>query len=208
MTTEKLKNKHVTILLTAGLIDPATMQEVTAVAKKYDLSFYVTTAQNIRLIGATEENLVSVKQELTSLGLTLKAPGKFPVPKVCVGMPYCNLGLADTFSLAKKITAAYGNRTEVKQKFKISVSGCPACCGGSKLADIGIIATRNGFELYAGGKGGPLPKTSVRLAKGLSEEEVVEAVGKLADFHAEHTPKKLRMFKLMEMDGFPKFPAE
>lgn len=208
MTIEKVKSKHATILLTGGLIDPQTMASITAIAKKYDLSLYITTAQNIRLLGATDENLESVKGELLELGLSLKAPGKFPIPKVCVGVPYCNLGLADTFSLAEKITATYGDRTEVKPKYKISVSGCPASCGGSKLADIGIVATRNGYELYAGGKGGPLPKVGLRIAKGLSEGEVIEAVGRLADFHAEHTPKKLRMFKLMEMDGFPQFPSE
>lgn len=205
MTTTIMKDKHATVAVTGGLISPETMTEVLAVAKKYGLTLYLTTSQNLRLLGATEENLASVKGDLSSLGLSVKGPGKFPKPKVCVGMPYCNLGLADTFSLAERIMSAYGNRTEVKPKFKIAISGCPASCGGSKLADIGIIATRNGFELYAGGKGGPMPKTAVRLAKGLNEDEVVEAVGKLADFHDLNTPKKLRMFKLMDMEGFPTF---
>lgn len=198
-------NKHVTLLLSGGLLAPEKMSAINTIAEKYSLTLYLTTAQNLRLLGATEENLEAIKNELVTLGLTLKAPGKFPIPKVCVGMPYCNLGLADTFSIADKITARFGDRTEVKQKYKISVSGCPACCGGSKLADIGIVATRNGFELYVGGKGGPLPKTGTRLAKGLSEDEVLDAVGRLADFHAANTPKKLRMFKLMKLDSFPTF---
>ena len=58
-------------------------------------------------------------------------------------------------------------------------------------------------DLYVGGKGGPLPKTGKKVAKGLSEDEIVDAVGKLADFHAAGTPKKLRMFKLVENQDFP-----
>lgn len=195
--------KHATILLPGGLVSPATMAAINAIAAKYDLTYYVTTAQNLRLLGATEENIDAVKKDLTALGLRLKAPGIFPVPKVCVGMPFCNLGVADTFSLSDKIIARYGNRKDVKPKYKISISGCPASCGGSKIADIGIVGTRGGFELYVGGKGGPLPRIGKRVAKGLTEDEVIEAVGKLADFHAAKTPSKIRMFKLMDEKDFP-----
>jgi NAD(P)H-nitrite reductase large subunit len=199
-------SKHVTILLSGGVIAANIMAKINKIAVKYNLTLYLTTAQNLRLLGATEENIDSIRKELLDQGLNLKAPGKFPKPKVCVGTPYCNLGVADTFSLAEKITTRFGDRTGVKPKYKIAISGCPACCGGSKIADIGIVATRNGFELYVGGKGGPLPRTGNRVANGLSEEEVVEAVGKLADFHAAKTPTKLRMFKLMAEEGFP-FPS-
>lgn len=198
-------SKHVTLLLAGGLIEPEKMNAINAIATKYNLILYLTTAQNLRLLGATEENIDSIKKKLLELNLKLKAPGIFPLPKVCVAMPFCNLGLIDTFSLSDKILARYGDRKEVKPKYKISISGCPASCAGSKLADIGIVATRGGFELYVGGKGGPLPKTGKRVAKGLSENEIIDAVGKLADFHAAKTPTKLRMFKLVDDQDFP-FP--
>lgn len=205
MTTSIEKNKHITILLSGGLIAPEKMAAVNTIADKYNLTLYLTTAQNLRLLGATEENLETIKKKLDELGLSLKGPGKFPLPRVCVGMPYCNLGLADTFSLADKLADRFGDRTEVKPKYKIAISGCPASCGGSKLVDIGIVATLNGFELYVGGKGGPLPKIGIRAAKGLSEDEVIDAIGSLADFHAENTPNKQRMFKLIHDQDFP-FP--
>ncbi len=199
-------SKHVTVLLSGGLIAPKLMAAVNAIAEKYGLTLYLTTVQNLRLLGATEENLDAVKKDLLGLGLKLKTAGMFPMPKVCVGMPYCNLGVADTFSLADTITDRYGDRAGLKPKYKIAISGCPACCGGSMLADIGIVATRKGFELYVGGKAGPLPKIGKRVARGLSEDEVVDAVGRLADFHAANTPTKLRMFKLLDKEGFP-FPG-
>ena len=196
-------SKHVTILLSGGLVSPGKMAAISAIAEKYSLALYLTTAQNLRLLGVSGENLDQVKQELLSLGLKLKAPGKFPFPRVCVGVPYCNLGLVDTFALSDKILARYGDRTEVKPKYKIAISGCPASCAGSMLVDIGIVATRSGFDLYVGGRGGPLPKTGKKVAKGLSEDEVIDAVGTLADFHAAKTPTKLRMFKLLAEQDFP-----
>jgi len=203
MKHSKEHSKHVTVLLAGGLVTPELIAAINGVAAKYNLTLYLTTVQNLRLLGATEENLDAIKKELLGLGLKLKGPGKFPMAKVCVGMPYCNLGVADTFSLAEKITDRFGDRIEVKPKYKIAVSGCPACCGGSMLADIGVVATRKGFELYVGGKGGPLPKVGKRVARELSEDEVVEAIGRLADFHAANTPTKLRMFKLLDKEGFP-----
>ncbi|MDH4317743.1 MAG: nitrite reductase [Desulfobulbaceae bacterium] len=195
--------KHVTILLPGGLLAPEKLEAINTIARKYKLTCYLTTAQNFRLLGANEDNFDEIKAALTDVGCTLKTSGKFPKPKVCVGMPYCNLGLADTFALSDKILAKYGDRTEVKPKYKIAISGCPAGCGGALVADIGIVAVRNGFEVYAGGKGGALPKVGKRIGRALNEEEVLELVGELADYHAAHTEKKQRMFKLITEPDFP-----
>lgn len=196
-------SKHLTVLVPSGLLAPDTVAAINAVARKYNLTCYLSTAQNFRLLGASEENLEEIRAALIGLGLILKGPGKFPKPKVCVGVPYCNLGLADTFALSDRIWSRFGARTGVKPKVKIAISGCPACCGGSMLADIGIVATRGGFDVYAGGKGGPLPKVGKRIARGLSEQEVVELVGELADYHAGKTEKKQRMAKLVDEPDFP-----
>lgn len=197
------RGKHLTILLAGGRIEPAGWKEINAIAEKYDLTYYLTTAQNLRLLGITEQKLEQIKKELLNLGLKLKAPGKFPLPKVCVGKPYCNLGVEDPNALSDKLIARFGDRTEVKPKYKIAISGCPASCSGSMLADIGIVATRRGFDLYVGGKGGPMPKTGKKIGKGMSEEEVIDAVGRLIDYHAANTTKKQRMYKLLDKEDFP-----
>jgi NAD(P)H-nitrite reductase large subunit len=197
-------SKYITVLVPGGLLTPDRVEAINAVARRYNLTCYLTTAQNLRLLGASEENLEEIKGALASLGLTLKGPGKFPKPKVCVGVPFCNLSLADTFALSDKIWSRFGERTGVKPKFKIAISGCPACCGGSMLVDIGIVATRSGFDVYAGGKGGPLPKVGKRIARGLAEQEVIDLVGELADYHASRTDKKQRMAKLVDEPDFPR----
>jgi NAD(P)H-nitrite reductase large subunit len=196
-------NKHLTVLAHGGLVTPAAMQGLVDIARRYELTFYCTTAQNLRLLGASEENIEAVKQAVLDLGLQLKTSGRFPVPKVCVGSPYCKLGLVDTFALADRIAARYGGWTGLKPKIKIALAGCPASCSGALLADIGIVATRKGYDLYVGGKAGPLPRKGIRVARALSEDEVLDAVGRLVEYHTAHTQKKQRMFKLLEEPDFP-----
>lgn len=203
MNLQPNNTRHVTVLVRGGLLSPETMQAIAGIARRYNLMLYCTTLQNVRLLGANDENIEEIQKSLQDLGLQLKVPGKFPLPKVCVGKPFCNLGIADTFALADAIMEKYGGRTEVKPKLKIAVAGCPAGCSGVLLADIGIVATRKGFDLYVGGKGGPLPRVGGKAATGLSEAEVVEAVGRLVDFHTAHTSGKQRMYKLLEMEDFP-----
>jgi len=203
MSTHPENSKHVTVLLPGGRVDPSAMQKITLIAKQFNLTAYCTTAQNMRLLGATERNLDEIKKALTGLGLQVKVPGRFPKPKVCVGKPFCNLGLVDTFSLANLIAKRFGVRSEVKPKLKIAIAACPASCSGALLVDIGIVATRSGYDLYVGGKGGPLPRVGERIARGLGEDDVLEAVGRLVDFHNSNTSKKQRMFKLLEDPDLP-----
>jgi len=203
-----MSTRHVTILVPGGKLTPGQMRTINTIAEQYGLSYYLTTAQNVRLIGATAENIDAIQSHLLNKGILLKVPGRFPKPKVCVGMPGCNLGVGDTFALSDKILARFGNRSDVRPKYKIALSGCPACCGGSKLADIGVVATRKGFDVYVGGKGGPLPRVGQRIARGLSDEQVLDVIGRLADYHAARTPKKQRMFKLLNDRDFPCPPEE
>ena len=56
-------------------------------------------------------------------------------------------------------------KRKTKAKFKIAVAGCTLCCSNPKTTDIGVVATREGYELFAGGKGGPYPKIGRRIGR-------------------------------------------
>jgi NAD(P)H-nitrite reductase large subunit len=171
--------------------------------KEKGYGVYLSTVQNLRITGLSEEDLPGVKAALQAVGAEIKAPGRFPKPKVCVGKPYCNLGLVDLAALADHIRERFGDRTEVKPKFKIAMAACPASCSNALLADIGVIATRSGYDIYSGGKGGTRPRVGVRIVRGADEERVLEAIEQLVDFHHRKTGKKQRMFKLLEDPEFP-----
>ena len=194
-----------TIMLPGGIVPPAILAKVSELAERYGFGIYVSTAQNLRLINIPEEDLDAVRSALAAVGAVFKGPGRFPLARVCIGAVNCNLGITDTIALATRIHERFGGREKVKPKFKIAVSGCPAACSGAMLTDIGIVATRAGFDLYAGGKGGPRPRVGRRIGRGMSETELLDAVEALVDFHDRKTGKKQRFAKLLDDPEFP-FP--
>lgn len=197
------QKKSLTILISEGLVPTVILKSLNELVEKYALQVYLSTAQNLRILNIKDENEEEIKKTLLQAGAEFKGPGKFPLPKVCVGQDYCNLGMADTFAFSRKINEKFGARTGVKPKFKIAVSGCPASCANSMSTDIGIKATRAGYEVYVGGKGGASPKNGRRIAKGADEAQVLEIIEKIADFHDKNTSKKQRMAKLIDAIGFP-----
>ncbi len=201
MNTEK--KVSITVLVPAGRLPLEIMEAAHRLAEKYTLGVYLSTAQNLRLINVPEQAVDEVKTTLAALGSEFKAPGKFPLPRVCVGRFHCNLGIIDTEAFSRKILDKFAGREKTKAKFKIALSGCTMCCSGAKTTDIGIMATRKGYEIFAGGKGGPYPKIGRRIERNASEERVLDIISDLVEFHDRKTEKKQRMYKLLDDPDFP-----
>ncbi len=194
---------NITILLPAGQLPLQIMNKAHELANKHQLGVYLSTAQNLRLTNVPEEAMDTIKSKLAACGADFKAPGKFPLPRVCVGKPHCNLGLIDTEKLSNKILARFKDKKSTKPKFKIAVSACTLCCSGTMLTDISVIATRSGYDVVVGGKGGLHPRAGRKILNGISEEDVLDTVVKLVEFHDAHTRKKQRLFKLLDHADFP-----
>lgn len=197
------KKVSLTVLLPAGRLPLEIMAEANRVASQYNLRIYLSTLQNLRLTDVAESDVDAVKEALGAVGAEFKQAGKFPLPRVCVGKDHCNLGIVDTEVLSNNISQRFKDKQHTKGKFKIAVAGCTMCCSNSKTTDIGVMATRNGYELYAGGKGGPFPKVGRRIGRNLEEGEVIDAIEKLVAFHDEKTEKKQRMHKILTDPAFP-----
>jgi sulfite reductase beta subunit-like hemoprotein len=193
----------VTVLLPAGRLPLDLMRKVHDLAVQYDLDIYLSTLQNLRLLNVPQSAAAEIKESLAALGADFKAPGKFPIPRVCVGKPHCNLGLIDTRELSEKILARFARQEKTKAKLKIAISACILSCSGTRTSDIGIVAGRNGYDIYAGGKGGPSPRVGRRIKKEVSEEEMLATVETLIAFHDSKTGSKQRMIKLLDDADFP-----
>jgi len=194
---------RVTILLPAGRLPLAIMDKANELAKKYRLEVYLSTAQNLRLMGIKEEDLAAIKAELAALGAQFKGPGKFPIPRVCIGKRDCTMGVGDPEEMSRLILEKFAGRPETKQKFKIAVSGCTLSCSGVLTTDIGLMATREGYDIYVGGKGGPYPKVGRRIVRGADYAQALKVIEDLVEFHHAHTEKKQRMVKLIDHPEFP-----
>ena len=195
---------NLTVMLTAGRLPLKILDKVQELMHEYNLEFYFSTSQNLRLLNIDQNDVETVKAELLAAGAELRKKGRFPIPRICVGKPHCKLGLCDTKAISEKILAHFQGR-EVKAKLKIAVSACPANCANAVATDIGIFATRGGLHIYAGGKGGPRPKAGRRIARNVDEEAIIPIIEKLVDFHTAKTNKKQRMAKLLADPEFP-FP--
>ncbi len=193
-------------MLPAGRL-PLDMMKITyGLAEKHHFGIYFSLTQNMRLINVPESAVDSVKEELAVLGANFKGPGKFPIPRICVGKPHCNLGVVDTEQISRKILQRFGKRKRTKAKFKICIAGCTIGCPWPKNSDISIMATRAGYTVYAGGKGGPFPQIARRIRLKATEDEVLDIIAALVDFHDRKTKTKQRIYKLLADPEFP-FPA-
>jgi NAD(P)H-nitrite reductase large subunit len=120
-----------------------------------------------------------------------------------VGLGHCDSALIDTEALTRKILARFAGRSHIKGKLKMAIAACPMCCSGIKNCDIGIMAIRNGFEVFVGGKGGAKPLVGRRIARRATEAEVMEILTVLIEFHDRKTDHKQRLHRLLDDPEFP-----
>lgn len=205
MSTAPSPPTRLTILLPAGRLPLPVMEKSLELAKRHGLEVYVSTAQNLRLMGFAPEALAAAKEELAALGVEFKGPGKFPLPKVCIGKRDCTTGIQDPAELSARLLAHFKGRGPFKPKLKIAISGCPLCCSGVKTTDIGLMGTKNGFDIYVGGKGGFSPRVGRRIMRNADVETVLRTVETIFAYHDRKTEKKQRLAKLIDEPDFP-FP--
>ncbi len=196
----------ITVLLPAGRLPLDIMKTAHELAEKYQFGIYFSLAQNMRLINVPESAVEDVSKTLAALGADFKSPGKFPLPRICIGKPHCNLAVLDTEQLNRKILARFGDLQDVKAGFKISIAGCPAGCSCPLSTDIAIVATRRGYHMYSGGKGGLVPRVARRIKRNVTEGEALDTIATLVDFHDRKTKTKQRIYHLLDDPEFP-FPA-
>lgn len=200
---KKPEKNSITVILPAGQLPLDLMETASALARTYRLRVYLSTAQNLRLTDAQEEDVESIKDALAAKGAVFKAPGRFPKPRICAGKRYCIMGKTDTEAMSEKIVTHFKARKHTKPKLKIAIAGCGVNCSNPKLADFGVVATAKGFDLYVGGKGGSRPVAGIRIATGIDEDGVLAVIEKLVDFHDRKTEKKQRLLMLLDDPEFP-----
>jgi len=189
-----------------GIVSPKTLRKIADVAEKYGASaLKLTSAQRIAIVGLKEGDLDSVWTALSmkpgaAIGLCVRSV------KLCPGTTFCKKGKQDAVGLGLKLDERY-HGMELPSKFKMAVSGCPNSCSEPAIKDVGIMGTAKGYTLMVGGSAGPSPSLAKTLAKGLSEDEVLDLVEKIINFYKSYGKPK-RLGKVIEEIGFEKFKAE
>jgi NAD(P)H-nitrite reductase large subunit len=184
----------------AGVVTPENLETIARVAKKYHIPFVkITSGQRFLLVGVQEQDIAAVRRELGPLGAASITPGVRYVQS-CPGIAYCKNGTQDSLSLARAISDEYAGK-EFPAKIKIGVSGCPRCCGESRVRDIGIMGTPKGWTVFFGGHSGFKSGQGEQVATGLTSEGVRDRVRKLLAYYAAHAEPKERTSRFIERVG-------
>ena len=189
-----------------GLVDPATLRKIADVAEKYNVKLIKMNSEHrIGFYGIKEENIDNIYADLGMKpgGLSGKI---VRATKFCIGNTSCKKAYQNTIKLGLRIDEKFF-KIPTPNKIKISLSGCPNSCGESAVRDIGLIGAKNGWKLLVGGTCGLEVKKGKLLAKNLSNDEVIEIMGKIIDYYKEKNIEK-RMGSFIDRIGFNKFKKE
>jgi NAD(P)H-nitrite reductase large subunit len=184
----------------AGVVTPEDLGTIARVAKKFHIPVIkITSGQRFLLIGVQEQDIAEVRKELGALGMASITPGVRYVQS-CPGISYCKNGTQDSLSLAREISDIYAGR-EFPGKIKIGVSGCPRCCGESRVRDIGIMGSAKGWTVFFGGHSGFNARQGEQVASGLTADKAKERVRILLDYYKAHARPKERTSRFLDRMG-------
>lgn len=188
-----------------SVIDIATGRRICDVAGKYNAkTLKVTGDGRLAIIGIREEDINPVYEELglkPQLGTALCQQ----YIKVCPGNTFCNRGQRDTLSFARQLEDRFYPFPKIAAKIKIGVSGCFNSCAEPAIKDIGFIGLPKGWVLMVGGAGGKEPMIAEIIARDLSDEQALEATGKILTYYrgmaSRHQTRNFRLGVILAREG-------
>lgn len=189
-----------------GIIDPAGLRKIAAVAEKYGAkALKITSAQRIAIVGIKPEDIDEAWKDLgmkpgAAIGLCVRSV------KICPGTTFCKRGQQDSVGVGLRLDEIY-HGMELPWKFKIGVSGCANSCAEPAVKDIGLIGASKGWRLLVGGSSGLQPRIGRVLAENLSDEEALKLIDKVISYYKVHA-KKQRLGEFIEEIGIEKFKKD
>jgi NAD(P)H-nitrite reductase large subunit len=202
--TNKTKTYNVLPGTQMGMLSTEYLEKMTAIARKHNIPFFkITSAQRLAIIGHESETAEQIWQELGQETGPKKPVGIHYI-QACPGIEWCKYGRQDSLALGKKLEKAFGD-LPLPAKTKVGISGCALNCCESYVRDIGVFGKKNGWTLVFGGNGGGCPRIGDIVAENLSDDEVIDLVGKCFDFYRENARRLERTARLMTRTKIDKF---
>lgn len=196
--THNTKNKTYNILpgTKMGVLTAEHLEKLTEVARKYSIPFFkITSAQRLAIIGHGPETAEQIWMDLGQKTGPKKPAGLHYI-QACPGVIWCKYGRQDSLGLGDKLEKTFEGMA-LPAKTKVGISGCPFNCCESYVRDIGVFGKKNGWTLVFGGNGGGCPRIADIVAEDLSDDEVIELIGKCLDFYRSNARKMERTGRLM-----------
>jgi sulfite reductase (NADPH) hemoprotein beta-component len=193
-----------------GDMTDAQMEAVADLAETYSFDeVRVTHEQNLVLPHVKKQDLFAVWSALKAFGLATANIGFVSDIIACPGLDYCDLANARSIPIAQRISERFADfdRQEALGELKIKISGCINACGHHHVGHIGILGVdKKGEEFYQitlGGSGAEDASLGDIVGRGLSSDEVVDAVESLVAFYLKNRQGRERF-----LDAYRRLGAE
>ncbi|WP_411817138.1 nitrite/sulfite reductase [Hyphococcus sp. DH-69] len=173
-----------------GDITDSQMEAVAEIAEQYSLDeVCVTHEQNLVLPHVKKDDLYAVWRALKAADLATANIGLVSDIIACPGLDYCSLANTRSIPVAQRISERFADLEQQEElgELKIKISGCINACGHHHAGHIGILGVdKKGEEFYQvtlGGSGAEDASIGEIAGRGLSSEQVVDAVENLVNFY-------------------------
>ena len=152
---DKEDKKYIAPHFAAGVATLEDLRRIADVCEKFPEAKIKLTGEMV--IGGIKDN-VRNEECRDMLGLPTYSVAGFSIRpvKLCSGGYICDNNLQDSLGLGLKLDQMFSGK-KLPFKMIISVSGCGRCCSEPLVKDIGIVASEDGYSLFAGGSAGPNP---------------------------------------------------
>ncbi len=150
----------------------------------------VTPLQNVLLPHVPDGRLGALLEEPLLRQLPYNPSEVYRGVSSCTGTDFCNLALIDTKTRAMALVRDFERRIGKSRPIAVRWSGCPAACGNHHTADVGLQGCKvkvdgkivDGVHVFVGGRGGPEPRTAVKILEDVPCDELPEVLERLIRF--------------------------
>ena len=205
---QRIKNGQrryaITPRIPGGFIQPEQLQKYINVANEFGAVLKLTASQRIMITNLKAED-VDKAWEMLGMEPAYTVSNRVRSVKICPGTTFCKRAKQDSVHLGMQIERKYLS-LEMPSKMKIGVSGCPNSCTESRMKDVGVIGTVDGWNVYAGGSGGAHPRIGDLIAEVKTEKEALALVDRIIAYYKENAQIE-RMGEFIDRIGLEAFKA-
>ena len=195
-----------------GDITSEQMDAVANLADQYSFGEVRTThEQNIVLADVAQEQLLSLWQQLTTLGFATANIGFLTNIICCPGGDFCSLANAKSIPIAEQIQRRFDDLEEVYNlgALDINISGCMNACGHHHVGHIGILGVdKKGAEYYQvslGGSSGHDASLGDILGPSFEAEEMANVIEEVLNVYLDNRQENEPFLQTYRRIGIAKF---
>lgn len=196
-TNAHKRDDHISVIISTkpvgappGDASAEQMEVIAEVAERFGYNeLRIAHNQNVVVPHVAKSNLYALYQALDAVGLSTPNAGLITDQICCPGLDYCSLANARSIPLAQDISERFSDPAKAESigELDIKMSGCINACGHHHIGHIGILGVdKQGVEFYQillGGRADEKAAIGVITGKGLSAEEVPDALQRVVDHY-------------------------